>query len=90
VKRVEKQAKYVCIGMAVEVDLAKRKVFAYLIDGDQRTDCVTVRVPKKFPMPVPVDDYEFLQRFGKLPHASDRCHIRIGYDYAYDVRRYHG
>jgi hypothetical protein len=81
---------YTCIGTLAWVDAKARTIDVVLCDGDQYTDNVTIKVPKKFPLPTVVDDIEFLGKYGRLPKTIEKCHIKIGYDYAYDVKKYEG
>lgn len=60
------------------------------MDGDQYTENLALRVPKGLPVPAVVDDGEFLDKFGRLPDTREKCHVKIGYEYAYDVERHRG
>ncbi len=79
-----------CIFTLIDADPDTRKIQLVMCDGDQWTENYTIRVPKRFPMPMPVDDIKFLDKHGRLPKVIEKCHIKIGYEYAYDVVKYEG
>ena len=81
---------YTCIGTLAFANPETRRVEVVLLDGDQWTENYALKVPEEFPMPVRVEDGDFLDKHGRLPKTIELCHIKIGYEYAYDVRRYHG
>lgn len=82
--------KHTCIATVVGANNQSRKITVVMTDGDQYTEDFAMRVPLKYPMPVPVEDGDFWDRYGQLPLAENRCHVKIGYDYAYNVKRHYG
>ena len=81
---------HTCIFTLIHTDPDTRKVELVMCDGDQWTEGYKLKVPKKFPMPVVVDDCEFLDKHGRFPKVIEKCHILIGYEYVYDVVKYKG